>query len=194
MMHTETDFYTLQHHSNLTLPEPPASKASGGQIAHLEFAVPPNAVIHTAVFQPTADSDDLLFDLDGADTPAPRPLSWATAAADALEGIHYVRERFPNDNVPFLPRPFRLEPLTVEPDDRVLPLDEVSEHAIRVRLLRTNQVGIIPAWNVEGPLEKLARQNMELNEIVSFFLSFYDGFFFPPQTAFHSSHVSHRHR
>ncbi|KAI0340868.1 hypothetical protein BDW22DRAFT_1397879 [Trametopsis cervina] len=117
-----------------------------------------------------SDGSDSEFDYHDASSSLPplRPvLSWPNAASDAHEGIHYVREKFPHDDIPFLPSPYRKEPLTVEADDKVVILDEVSEHAIRVRLLRTDAVGIIPLWNVEGPLERLARQNMELNEVVT---------------------------
>lgn len=121
------------------------------------------------------DSD---FDYDGSDDdrspPArhghirvPPQLSWATAAEDASNGIQYIKERFPGDNIPYLPTPFRQEPIKVEPDDKVVVLDEVTEHAVRVRLVKTGEVGIIPNWTVEDPLEKLARQNMLWNEIVS---------------------------
>lgn len=132
----------------------------------------------TSPFSATADlplSEGSLSDCDSdCDDLIPSPpaaaffaLSWATAANDALEGIHYVRERFPNDNTSYLPAPFRNEPLEVEEGDKVVILDEVSEFIIRVRLLRTDTVGVVPTWNVEGALERLARQNMELNEIVS---------------------------
>ncbi|KAI0686482.1 hypothetical protein BC835DRAFT_1309475 [Cytidiella melzeri] len=135
----------------------PASKPSQPQI------VLPST---TSPFQ--LSDGDFGYDIvdDYASPAPPSNASWETVAADARDGIHYVREHFPKD-IPFLPTPFRQEPLTVEPDDKVVILSEVSEFAIRVRLLRTNQVGIIPAWNVEEPLEKLARRNMELNEIAT---------------------------
>jgi hypothetical protein len=104
--------------------------------------------------------------------PVPPPidltrLSWSTAAQDAAEGVHYVRERFPGENVTYLSQPFRQAPIQVEVDDKVLVLDEISEYAIRVRLLRNGSEGIMPSWDVEDPLERLARMNMEFNEIVS---------------------------
>ena len=52
-------------------------------------------------------------------------------------------------------------------DERVVLLDEVSEFAVRVRVCRTGEVGLLPAWNVEGALERLARLNMVLDEQVS---------------------------
>ena len=98
-------------------------------------------------------------------------LSWATAARESAEGIHYVREKFPNENLTYLSQPFRREPITVEADDRVVALEELSEYAVRVRLLRDGSVGIVPSWNIEDALERLARLNMEFNEIVSVALS-----------------------
>ena len=94
-------------------------------------------------------------------------LSWASAAEDASNSVQYVKEKFPGENIPYLPSPFRQEPIKVEVDDKVVVLDEVSEHAVRVKLVRTGEVGIVPMWNVEGPFERLARQNMLWNEIVS---------------------------
>ncbi|KAI0089267.1 hypothetical protein BDY19DRAFT_993483 [Irpex rosettiformis] len=115
------------------------------------------------------DSD---FEYDDEDDPAAHDkfqpeLSWTSAAEDVANGIQYVKERFPGDNIPYLPTPFRQEPIKVEVNDKVVVLDEVSEHAVRVRLVRTGEVGIVPMWNVEGPFEKLARQNMLWNEIAT---------------------------
>lgn len=63
---------------------------------------------------------------------------------------------------------FAREPVQVEEGERVVVLDEVSEFAVRVRVLRTGAVGVVPAWNVEGALERLARLNMMFNEVVRF--------------------------
>ena len=92
---------------------------------------------------------------------------WKIAAQENQEGIHYTREKFPSSSISFLAAQFAREPVTVEEDDRVVILDEVSEFALRVRVLRTGEVGVIPAWNVEGALERLARLNMIFNEVVS---------------------------
>ena len=120
---------------------------------------------------PTISLDDRQeLTLDTAAAPPALDLtreSWRTAAKESAEGVHYVRERFPGENVTYLSHPFRLEPILVLPNDKVVVLDEISEYAVRVRLLRDGGVGIIPSWNVEDPLERLARLNMEFNEIVS---------------------------
>jgi len=151
----------------VTLPdaiEPLATLASlrAGEIVHSESS-PASVSSELALSEGSGTDSDCDFD----DLPTTPLLTWAAAAQDALEGIQYVREKFPNDNTTFLPGPFRREPLSIEQGDKVVILDEVSEHAIRVKLLRTDAIGVIPAWNVEDPLERLARQNMELNEIVT---------------------------
>lgn len=94
---------------------------------------------------------------------------WRTAAAEAAAGIHYTVDQYPTPGQPFAP-PLRDEPLTVGPDTRVVPLEEGTSHGrhhIRVRVLETGEAGLLPAWNVEGALERLARLNMEFNEAVS---------------------------
>lgn len=115
------------------------------------------------------DREDLTLDLE---SPYPSPqglseLSWVTAAKDSAEGIHYVREKFPNENLTYLSQPFRREPITVDAGDKVAVLEELSEYAVRVRSLRDGAVGVVPSWNIEDALERLARLNMEFNEIVS---------------------------
>ncbi|GJE98488.1 hypothetical protein PsYK624_147200 [Phanerochaete sordida] len=112
--------------------------------------------------------DELSLSLN-APPPLPevRPMSWRDAAAEAAEGIHYVKERFPSEHVSYLSPPFRKEPIQVEPNEKVVLLDEVSDFAVRVRKLDDGTVGVVPAWDIEDPLERLARLNMELNEIVT---------------------------
>ena len=66
-----------------------------------------------------------------------------------------------------LPTPAAVQPIQVEPNERVAILDEVSDFAVRVRKLDDGAIGIVPAWDIEDPLERLARKNMEFNEIVS---------------------------
>ncbi|KAI8986213.1 hypothetical protein BD414DRAFT_53012 [Trametes punicea] len=90
------------------------------------------------------------------------PLTWRTAAQDAKAGIHYTKEEFPSSS--FLPPPFSREPVRVQAGARVELLDEVDEYAVRVRVLRTNEVGLIPAWNLEGALDRLTRINTAFNE------------------------------
>lgn len=103
-------------------------------------------------------------------TPPPQrrnlALSWSTAAREAADGILYAREKFPGENTAYLGPPFRREPLTVEANDKMVALEEIGEHAMRVRLLKDNATGLVPLWNLEDPLERLARINMELNELV----------------------------
>ena len=117
--------------------------------------------------------DDLSLVLN---TPAPlasppppelAPMSWRTAAQESVEGVHYVKERFPSEHVSYLSPPFRKEPIQVEANERVVLLDEVSEYIVRVRKLNDGRVGVVPVWDIEDPLERLARMNMEFNEIVS---------------------------
>lgn len=121
---------------------------------------------------PTIEKDDRDLSLDLA-TVYPPPqgldseLSWATAARDSAEGVHYVRENFPSEHSTYLSQPFRKEPIMVAAGDRVAVLEELSEYAVRVRSLRDGQVGVVPSWNIEDALERLARLNMGLNEIVT---------------------------
>ncbi|OBZ71704.1 Mitochondrial phosphate carrier protein [Grifola frondosa] len=100
----------------------------------------------------------------GASEESPPPLTWRTAAADAIAGIHYTLEAFPSS--PYILRgpPFSREPVDVEAGERIVLIEEVGEHAVRVRVVRTGMVGLVPAWNVEGALERLARINMAFNE------------------------------
>lgn len=120
---------------------------------------------------PTIEKDDRELSLDLA-TVHPSPeglsseLSWATAARDSAEGVHYVRENFPSEHSTYLSQPFRREPIAVTVGERVAVLEELSEYAVRVRSLRDGRVGVVPSWNIEDALERLARLNMELNEIV----------------------------
>ena len=95
---------------------------------------------------------------------APPPLTWRNAFQDAKAGIHYTKDTFPTST--FLPPPFSREPVSVEPGDRVEILDEIDEYAVRVRVLRTGAVGLIPSWNTEGALERLTRINTAFNEAV----------------------------
>ena len=54
--------------------------------------------------------------------------------------------------------------------ERVELLEEVDEYAVRVRVLRTGKVGLIPAWNTEGALDRLTRINTAFNEAVRTFI------------------------
>ena len=95
---------------------------------------------------------------------APPPLTWRTAFQDAKAGIYYTKDSFPSSS--FLPPPFSREPVKVEAAERVEILEEVDDYAVRVRVLRTGDVGLIPAWNTEGALERLTRINTAFNEAV----------------------------
>ena len=86
-----------------------------------------------------------------------------------MAGIYYTKDSFPSSS--FLPPPFSREPVTVEAGDRVELLEEIDEYAVRVRVLRTGAVGLIPAWNTEGALERLTRMNTAFNEAVRIPLS-----------------------
>ena len=144
------------------------SDADAAASSSLGSSEPYPLLLSTPTIRPD-DPHELSLDLS-----PPRPLppldlthmSWRTAAQEAAEGVHYVRERFPGEGTTYLSMPFRREPIQVEMNDRVLVLDELSEYAVRVRLLRTGEVGIVPSWDIEDPLERLARLNMEFNEIV----------------------------
>ncbi|TBU38182.1 hypothetical protein BD309DRAFT_874894 [Dichomitus squalens] len=93
---------------------------------------------------------------------APPPLTWRNAAQDAMAGIYYTKDAFPSSS--FLPPPFSRERVAVDAGDRVELLEEIDEYAVRVRVLRTGAVGLIPAWNTEGALERLTRMNTAFNE------------------------------
>ncbi|KAH9924281.1 uncharacterized protein BXZ73DRAFT_103571 [Epithele typhae] len=93
---------------------------------------------------------------------APPPLTWRSAFQDAKAGICYTKDAFPSSS--FLPPPFNREPVHVEPSERVEIIDDVDEYAVRIRVLRTGAVGLIPAWNTEGALERLTRMNTAFNE------------------------------
>ncbi len=97
------------------------------------------------------------------------PLTWRNAAQDALAGIYYTKDAFPSSS--FLPPPFSREPVIVEAGERIELLDEFDEYAVRIRVLRTDVVGLIPAWNTEGALERLTRMNTAFNEAVRTFVA-----------------------
>lgn len=92
----------------------------------------------------------------------PPPPTWHNAAQDAMAGIYYTKDAFPSSS--FLPPPFSREPVTVEAGERIELLEEYDDYAVRVRVLRTDVVGLIPAWNTEGALERLTRVNTAFNE------------------------------
>ena len=87
-----------------------------------------------------------------------------------MAGIYYTKDAFPSSS--FLPPPFSREPVVVEGGERVELLEEFDEYAVRVRVLRTDVVGLIPAWNTEGALERLTRMNTAFNEAVRTFVGY----------------------
>ena len=101
---------------------------------------------------------------------APPPLTWRTAFQDAKAGIYYTKDSFPSSS--FLPPPFSREPVTVEAGERSEVVGEFDEYAVRVRVLRTGDVGLITLWNTEGALERLTRINTAFNEAVRYFPPF----------------------
>ena len=101
----------------------------------------------------------------------PPPPTWHNAAQDAMAGIYYTKDAFPSSS--FLPPPFSREPVTVEAGERIELLEEYDDYAVRVRVLRTDVVGLIPAWNTEGALERLTRVNTAFNEAVRTFLAYH---------------------
>ncbi|KAI0333773.1 hypothetical protein GY45DRAFT_236905 [Cubamyces sp. BRFM 1775] len=131
---------------------PVRSRASAGQANNASSA---SASASTSAPTPTA--------APAVEYVAP-PLTWRTAAQDAKAGIHYTKDEFPSSSSSFLPPPFSREPVQVKAGDRVELLEEVDEYAVRVRVLRTGKVGLIPAWNTEGALDRLTRINTAFNE------------------------------
>jgi len=75
-------------------------------------------------------------------------------------------DKFPSD-MAYIADPFKKEPLEVESGERVELLEELPNFVMRVRVVRKGIVGLLPAWNLEDPFERLARLNMEFNEAVT---------------------------
>ncbi|OCH92847.1 hypothetical protein OBBRIDRAFT_833126 [Obba rivulosa] len=94
-------------------------------------------------------------------------LTWSVAAAEARDGIHYTLERWPSQGSVCMSPLFNREPIAVEAGQRIRILADMNDYAIRVRILDTGNTGLIPSWNVEGALERLARLNMAFNEAVT---------------------------
>ncbi len=127
---------------------------------------------------PSASSDELddeLIDHDGYPTidfnttPPPQPMTaddWATAAKESLEGVQYVREKYPTENLVYLAAALRKDPVHVEAGDKIVIVEEVTEFIVRVRVVGKDEVGLLPAWNTEDPLQRIARLNMRFNEVV----------------------------
>ncbi|KZT73908.1 hypothetical protein DAEQUDRAFT_761852 [Daedalea quercina L-15889] len=94
---------------------------------------------------------------------------WRTAAAETAAGIHYTLEAYPAPGQTNFGPPLRSAPLAVSAGARVVLLEDAAAvdglalH-VRARVVETGEVGTLPAWNLEGALERLARLNMEFNE------------------------------
>ncbi|CAL1712875.1 unnamed protein product [Somion occarium] len=91
--------------------------------------------------------------------------AWQIAHRETLEGLQYVMEKFPTEGVSYLSQQYAQEPLEVQEGDKVIILDDVSDFTLRVKVLHTDTIGLLPSWNIETPLERLARLNMMQNEI-----------------------------
>jgi len=105
-------------------------------------------------------------ELDQPESPSP-PFTWPVAAAEACDGVHYILERFPAEGMVCMSPLFKREPITVDAGQRVRILEELNDYAMRVRVVATGETGLVPSWNVEGALERLARLNMQFNEAVT---------------------------
>ena len=157
---------------DLWSPSSPQLQEVPYQTIRLGSPAKPAEEVASSSHSTTNSSEDHSFMSDtepAPSSPQPRQTTaheWHIAADENKDGVHYTRERFPSEAISYLAPPFAREPVQVEENDRVLILDEVSEFALRVRVLRTGAVGVIPAWNVEGALERLARLNMIFNEVV----------------------------
>jgi len=83
--------------------------------------------------------------------------------------ISYARETFsPSLISHLLPAQFKDQQFVkVLEGDAVVVLEELTEFLWIVRVCRTQMIGIIPAWNIEGELERIARINMTFNGRVS---------------------------
>ncbi|EMD39531.1 hypothetical protein CERSUDRAFT_111855 [Gelatoporia subvermispora B] len=98
-------------------------------------------------------------------------LTWSAAAADARDGIHYIQERWPAKGSTYISPLYAHDHLAVRGGERVRIVQEVNEYTLRVARVAPRAgepaAGLIPAWNVEGALERLARLNMAFNEAVT---------------------------
>lgn len=99
-----------------------------------------------------------------AQDPSPR-LSIQDAEEDESAHVQYITETYPVDQT--IPDHFKLEPVRVEKGDRVAVIQELPNFTFRVKVLKDGQEGLLPAWALEEPQERLARINMEFNEAVS---------------------------
>lgn len=79
--------------------------------------------------------------------------------------ISYARDSYSPSLISHLLPPHFTERefVNVLEGDALVVVDELTEYLWVVRVCRTEMVGMIPAWNVEGELERIARINMELN-------------------------------
>lgn len=96
--------------------------------------------------------------------PLPPTSPFLLALHDEAQNVQYVLEAFPSTGQPSIAPPFSREPLVVRAGERVRVLEDVGEFAVRVEVCETGQRGLVPPWDLERPLERLARVNKEWNE------------------------------
>lgn len=140
----------------------------------LDYILPEaNAEMSSASSSPSSDISELSTDSSASsmDTtipqlPGPPTLSFEDAAADAASNIQYAMETFPTDTS-YIAEQYKKDGVHVEGGDRVVLLEELPNFAVRVKVVKNGNVGLLPAWNMEDPFERLARLNMEFNEAVS---------------------------
>jgi len=105
-------------------------------------------------------------------TISPRPLEQSVPTITIITPeteISYARDSYSPSAITHLLPPHLTEAqfVTVLQGDALAVIQELTDYLWIVRVCRTDAVGIIPAWNVEGELERVARLNMEVNGRVS---------------------------
>ncbi|KAH8104700.1 hypothetical protein BXZ70DRAFT_922048 [Cristinia sonorae] len=127
----------------------------------LSMPSPPSSPTPSSSSDISIDSSASLSDLSSDMLP---PLDFASAQRDADNGILYISDTYPTDSLAYVPDQFKNEPVHVLSGDRIELVEELPGYAMRIKVLRTGKVGLMPSWNVEDPFERLARLNMEYNE------------------------------
>ncbi|TCD65264.1 hypothetical protein EIP91_002928 [Steccherinum ochraceum] len=96
----------------------------------------------------------------------PPTLTIAQANQDERDEIQYIMEDFPQD-LSCLAEHYQRDPIYVKGGDRVRVLAFMENYAVRIRREANGSTGLVPAWNLEDPHERLARLNMEYNEALA---------------------------